>query len=235
MTDLVKLENNKPVTTSLIIAKGVEKDHHSIIKLIRRYEKDLKEFGTFRLEVQKSKGRPLEYALLNEEQTTFLITLMRNNKVVIEFKKKLVKEFYKMKNILSDVLARQQNEEWKEIRESGKITRKYQTDVIKSFVEYATEQGSKNAKMYYANITNMENKALFLVKEKFPNLRNVLTGQQLSVLTAADIAIQTAIKEGMYKKLHYKTIYQLAKQRMEDFENLIPKTTVPMIEVLDNK
>ena len=77
MTNLVKVKNGKiPITTSLIIADGVQKAHHSIITLIRRYEKDLKEFGTLEFQIRKSGGRPLEFALLNEEQTTFLITLM---------------------------------------------------------------------------------------------------------------------------------------------------------------
>ena len=98
--DLVMLEKNKPVTTSLIIAKGVKTEHHSVITLIRKHTKSLQEFGTVEFQIRKSGGRPLEFAILNEEQTTFLITCMRNTEIVIEFKIKLVKEFYKMNKTL---------------------------------------------------------------------------------------------------------------------------------------
>ena len=79
------------LVTSLIIAEGVKKDHSSIMTLVRKYENDLNEFGTCRFEILKTKGRPLEYVCLNEQQTTLLITFMRNNDVVINFKKNLVK------------------------------------------------------------------------------------------------------------------------------------------------
>ena len=129
--DLVVLEKNKPVTTSLIIAKGVKTEHHSVITLIRKHTKSLQEFGTVEFQIRKSGGRPLEFAILNEEQTTFLITCMRNTEIVIEFKIKLVKEFYKMKKTLIAIIERQTDEDWKRNRSIGKITRQEETDIIK--------------------------------------------------------------------------------------------------------
>ena len=229
--ELVVLEKNKPVTTSLIIAKGVKTEHHSVITLIRRHIKSLEEFGTLEFQVRKSGGRPLEFAILNEEQTTFLITCMRNTEIVIDFKIKLVKEFYKMKNTISIISERQTDEDWKRNRNIGKIARIEETDIIKEFVEYAKKQGSTKAEMYYANISKMENKGLFLIQEKFKNIRDVLTGQQLQVLCSADQIVIKAIKEGMSKNMNYKDIYILAKERIEIFSTIIPKTIVPMIEV----
>lgn len=229
--ELVILEKNEPLTTSLIVSEGIKTVHHSVITLIRNHKKNLEEFGTLEFRVQKSKGRPLEYCLLNEPQTTFLITCMRNTEIVIEFKKKLVKEFYKMKKVLSEISSRQTNEEWKQLRQTGKQTRIAQTDTIKQFVEYAKSQGSTKSEMYYMTISNMENKGLFFIQEKFPNLRDILTGQQIGIIMAADFAIETAIKEGMEQKLNYKEIYQMAKQRIEDFSKIIPKTIVPMCDV----
>jgi hypothetical protein len=48
----------------------------------RRYQSDLEEFGPFGFEIQKSAGRPTEYALLNEQQSTLLLTYMRNSELV---------------------------------------------------------------------------------------------------------------------------------------------------------
>lgn len=233
--DLVVLEKNKPVTTSLIIAKGVKTEHHSVITLIRKHTKSLQEFGTVEFQIRKSGGRPLEFAILNEEQTTFLITCMRNTEIVIEFKIKLVKEFYKMKKTLIAIIERQTDEDWKRNRSIGKITRQEETDTIKEFVEYAKLQGSTKAEMYYQNISKMENKGLFLIEEKFKNIREVLTGQQLQVLCSADQIVVNALKDGMKNKMNYKEIYTLAKERIEVFASIIPKSIVPMVNKIEYK
>ena len=233
--DLVVLEKNKPVTTSLIIAKGVKTEHHSVITLIRKHTKSLQEFGTVEFQIRKSGGRPLEFAILNEEQTTFLITCMRNTEIVIEFKIKLVKEFYKMKKTLIAIIERQTDEDWKRNRSIGKITRQEETDTIKEFVEYAKLQGSTKAEMYYQNISKMENKGLFLIEEKFKNIREVLTGQQLQVLYSADQIVINALKDGMKNKMNYKEIYTLAKERIEVFASIIPKSIVPMVNKIEYK
>ena len=234
--NLVELKEKEPVTTTLIIAEKTDTDHNSVFKLVKNYTQDLSEFGVVGFEIHKPKkgskgGRPLEFAYLNEDQTTLIMTYMRNSEIVREFKKKLVKEFRKMKNTLSEISSRQQNEEWKQLRESGKETRRQETNIIKIFVEYAEKQGSQNAGKYYANITTLENKTLFFIQEKFPNLRNILTGQQLQIISSADQIVEKALKEGMEQSLHYKEIYKLAKERLELFASIIPKTIVPMLQI----
>ena len=76
---------------------------------------------------------------------------------------------------------------------------------------------------------------MFLIQEKFKNIRDVLTGQQLQVLRSADQIVIKAIKEGMSKNMNYKDIYVLAKERIEIFSSIIPKTIVPMIETKNIK
>lgn len=230
---IVELKNEIPVTTSLIISECTNIEHSSVIKLIRNHLKDLEKFGTCRFEIQKTKGRPVVFAYLNEQQTTLLITFMRNSEIVINFKINLVKAFYKMKNTISKISEMQTDEDWKRNRSIGKIARKEETDIIKNFVEYAKAQGSTKAEMYYANISKMENKGLFLIQEKFKNIREVLTGQQLQVLCSADQIVKNAIKEGMTKNMNYKDIYILAKERIEIFSTIIPKSIVPMLEIME--
>lgn len=105
MHPLVTMHHGHPVTTSLIIAEGTDNDHASVIKLVRTYLVDLEEFGIldFKSENQiGNAGRPTEYALLNEQQATLLITYMRNSDVVRQFKKALVKAFYQLKEQVAD-------------------------------------------------------------------------------------------------------------------------------------
>lgn len=228
MTSLVLLKKDEPVVSSLSIAQGVKMGHKSVIQLVRQYEKDLNEFGTLAFELRKSGGRPQEFCYLNEAQTYFLITLMRNIGDVPKFKKLLIKDFMKMKKALTDVQIRQNNDQWKEIRSQVKQSRLETTDTIKRFTEYCEAAGSKNAFRYYGLLTNAEYKALFLMEQKFPNLRDLLTDRQLSMLKTADEVIIIALEHGMSKEMEYHDIFKLAKERLETFASIMPKTPVVM-------
>lgn len=90
--------------------------------------------------------------------------------------------------------------------------------MIKEFVEYATKQGSKNAKMYYQNITKMTNKALELLvqtKEGKP-LRDLATVTELGFIQVVDNRATEAIQDAMKNKLPYKEVYKFAKKEVED-------------------
>jgi len=100
MSNIVSIVNGQALTTSLAIAEGVGGAHKSVIQLIRQNTSDLEEFGGVAFEMQpfETAGgtQNREYALLNEQQSTLLMTYMRNNDVVREFKKRLVKAFYEL-------------------------------------------------------------------------------------------------------------------------------------------
>ena len=230
MGELVIFNKKEPVTTTLVIADGMKLKHNAVLFLVKKYKKRLEKIATLQVALQKSGGRPTSFYYLNEQQTVFLVTLMKNSETVLDFKDMLVEEFFRMKKALSEMTTRQTNEAWLESRETGKLSRREETDTIKAFVEYAKAQGSTQAERYYGNISKMENSALFFLEQKFPNVRNALTGQQLHIISTADIAVAQALKEGMKQELHYKDIYKLAKGRIETISKIIPKTIVPMTE-----
>ena len=138
-----------------------------------------------------------------------------------------------MKKTLEKIYSMRNTDVWVETRQNQKLTRKDETDTIKKFVEYAILQGSKSATRYYSLITQMENKALFIVKDKFPNLKDVLTPRQLMNSAVCNEIVINALEEGIEKEMFYKDIFQLAKQRVETFASVMPKTQVPMIEKLN--
>lgn len=96
---VIKSTDGNPVTSSLIVAENTDNDHASVIRLTREYQQQLEELGTLRFEIRKSGGRPTEYAMYNEEQATFLLTLMRNSEKVVQFKLALVKAFFEMRDL----------------------------------------------------------------------------------------------------------------------------------------
>ncbi|MFA0812449.1 phage antirepressor KilAC domain-containing protein [Microbulbifer epialgicus] len=105
MNNLIQVVNNQATTTSLAIAEGVQRPHASVIKIIRQHNDDFEAFGRVRFEIQpfETAGgtQQREVAILNEHQATTLITFMRNIGVVKEFKKRLVKAFFEMRDELT--------------------------------------------------------------------------------------------------------------------------------------
>jgi len=224
--DLVKIHDNVPRAGTWLIAQGLERDHANILKTIERNKEDFEEFSDLRSNKMKSTGgRPVVEYLLTEEQTTLLITYLRNlksNDKVRLFKKALVKEFYRMKRVIRSVKAQADDPLWLKAREDGKFNRLGETKVIQDFIEYAKgqEASSEGAQHYYDNLTRMMNAALFIIEGKFKNLRNVMTGSQLIAVGAAEVIIQKAVSDGMKKNVHYKEVYKLAKERTIQFAEL---------------
>ncbi len=230
MAGLVKIVGKEVYTDTLIMSDGFDIKHNAILKLIIKYKERLETKGTLSREIQKSGGRPTTYYLLNENQAIFIASLMRNSEKVVDFKDELSNQFVNQKNILMSLLAQSQNAEWLEKRNAGKLTHRVKTDVIKDFIEYCRGMGSQSPKKYYINLAKMENAALFLLQEKYPNVRDVLNGHQLSVIQTADQIVAKALKEGMIDKLFYKDIYKLAKKRVLSMAELIGKSVVPLFD-----
>jgi len=237
MSNLVLLKNNQPLTTSLIVARELKRTHKSIVNLIKQYRKDFEEMGKVgEFEMSQRKGINAKYYYLNEQHLTFLIMMLRvkqnENDKVLEFKKRITQEFFKMRKWILEQKTQKQNQQYIETRNQSKIGRKQETDIIKEFIEYAKKQGSKSADKYYMAISKMENQAFFLIKEKFKNVREILNIQQLSKIIIADMIVKQAIIEGMEKEMFYKDIFQLAKKRVIEMSNSIGiKEVLPSIEL----
>lgn len=214
MNDLVYLKKDDVFTDSLVIASGTGIEHPTVTKTLKRYRKDFEEFGDLRFSDSVSKnpkgGRPSRIYLLNEQQATLLITYLGNSEVVRAFKIQLVKQFYKMRQFILE----RQSAIWKDTREYGKVTRKAETDILKKLVEYAREQGSEHADMYYVIYSRLANKAVGITN------RDEATIQQLNNLSLAENVILRVIDMGIATNKHYKTIYKECKVRLEAIADL---------------
>ncbi|MDD2290680.1 MAG: Rha family transcriptional regulator [Aliarcobacter sp.] len=107
----INVINNQPVISTLIVAENTEREHRSIRLLIEEHSEDFEEFGrvSFEMMPSETKGglQNIKYYNLNEQQATLLITYLRNNDKVREFKKNLVKAFFLMKEKLNGQLQTQ--------------------------------------------------------------------------------------------------------------------------------
>ena len=85
LKNIIKIEKGKELVSSVDIAKFSKNELRAVHQLIRTHEKDLKDFGDL-LTLKNFKDGHLKCYTLNEYQTTFLLTLMKNNEVVVRFK-----------------------------------------------------------------------------------------------------------------------------------------------------
>ena len=206
--EIVNMDGLRVDTRTL--APKLDVRHRGIIQNIRSYEAEFSELGRVLFEkapFQTPGGtQEIVYAMLNEDQAYFLLTLSRNSPMVVRAKLSLVKAFKSAREMMDQsTLARIE----------GKKARRIETDSIKKLVEYATQQGSKSADKYYMSVTKMTYDLLGFESGQ----RDNLTKDQAQQLGMAELMVDIAIRNGISMGLEYKAIYQLAKERVK---NLVP-------------
>ena len=221
MKELVFLKNNQPVTTSLIIAEGTDNEHESVIRLIKEHKSDFEEYwGQVYFSDLKSgnknsdfRGRPMKIAWLNEPQATFLITLLRNNEIVVEFKKKLVRDFYRMR----EILLNRQNTQWQELRGATKVGYKELSAAVKELYEWAVSHGCKAPeKIFYMQFAKLMNKTLGIN----PNSRDTLAAWQLFEIDKLQFIARTIIAGLLAQGEDYHLPYRDCKSAFESYARL---------------
>lgn len=99
-TEIVTVFDGEAVTSTVTVARETDNEHASVIALVRKYQADFGEFGGVRFQIEPFEtaggAQSREIALLNEQQATLLLTYMRNTSIVRDFKKRLVKEFWRL-------------------------------------------------------------------------------------------------------------------------------------------
>jgi len=238
--ELVEAKRGEILCDSRTVAKKFSKQHKHVLEKIDKIKKDLKNLTDetsatkkikfpllFTEKTYLSRGQTYKYIEMNKPAYTLLV-MEFSGKKSFQIKMLFNDAFYQMEQ----ALLRQSNLEWKQEREQGKQIRIVLTDEIKIFVDYAISQGSQNAKRYYTTITQMNYKALGLIEasEKIDKqFRNTLDIMDLHNLLSAEMIARKALLSGINQKLHYKDIFQLAKQRVLQFADII---LIPNVKAL---
>lgn len=116
MSNLSVLERDGAlVVDSRLIAQELGIEHRALLQTIDKYLNEIQEFGVVTFEMSKplegSKGgRPERFAFLNEEQSSYLMTLSRNTDQVRAAKRNLVKAFSEAKRVIKQILPAQSQE-----------------------------------------------------------------------------------------------------------------------------
>ena len=110
-------------------------------------------------------------------------------------------------------ITSEKDKKWLGIRNESKEARRYQTDQIKLFVEYAKEQGSKNADRYYVLFTKLINSKMGIQSGK----RDELSQETLMELKSLETLVKMRIRKLIEKETPYKEIYQDVKMLVDEF------------------
>lgn len=208
MNDIKVIVNGSDIRTdSRDLAGLLDHRHRAIFANIRKYEHALGALGQVRFEKalgvelpQGGRTPEQSFALLNEDQCYFVLTLMRNNERVVAAKLKLVQAFRDARTQLAN----------RDIaRLDGKAVRKAETGAIAELVEYAKAKGSRNADRYFGNVTTMTNKLLGIESGQ----RDHLDARKLNDVAILERIVANAISDGIAAGMDYKDVFQLAKAR----------------------
>ncbi len=202
-----------PVTNSKIISEKLGIQHRNIKKHLKDQEKYFLRFGLLvACATESTGGRPEEIIELNEEQSMFLMTLLKNTEEVVEFKFNLVKAFNFMKK---ELMVRINT------RHLVKEKRKELTDIIKNYVtdesNFKKFAFSNYSKLVYKKVLGKDvkkSKEERGLKEK-DNLRDFLTLEELEKVQDLESKIATYIEFTDNNGKTDKEIYQDIKTYIE--------------------
>lgn len=211
MNELVLLKNDEAVCDSLEVAEKFHKRH---VDVIRSLENLITQNCTVKSMFHSSNyvadnGQTYKKYFMNRDGFSLLV-MGFTGKDALDWKLKYIKAF----NLMEKFILEKQSKAWIETRYQGKLTRKAETDTIKQLVDYAEQQGSKNANKLYVVYSKLANKTAGIES------RDGASITQLNNLTLIENIILRVIGNGILADKHYKDIYQDCKKQLEAFKEL---------------
>lgn len=205
MNELVHLENDEAVCSSLEVAEKFGKRHDNVLRSIVGLLKNEETKKMFKKSVYIDNQNNQEYPMYLMNRDGFSLLVMGfTGKKALDWKLKYINAFNQMENYIRE----KQSQSWIETRAVGKLSRKAETDVLKQLVEYAKQQGSEHADMLYMTYSKLANKTVGVAD------RDTATAKQLMNLSVTENIILKVVEEGISQQLHYKEIYKNCKDRL---------------------
>lgn len=209
-------ENNIYMSrTQIGYALGYANPSHAVLILHQRHKERLDKFS---VEVRSSQfetpfngiGKERK-AFLYKEQGIYVICGYSNKETADRFNDWVADTIISIRKN-GYYIATEKDEKWIGTRNESKQVRRYETDQIKLFVEYAKAQGSRNADRYYTIFTKLVDGKLGIGSGQ----RDNLSQETLMDLKALETIVKMRIRTLMESNVHYKKIYRDVKQMVEE-------------------
>ena len=192
--------NREPRVDSRLLAIHLGNQHRHVMVLIEKYAEPFSTFGKVRFEKASSAvsitGQRERFALLNEDQAFFLLTLSRNSDHVVDLKVKLIQAFSEARRV-----ADQRQTEYKPSYHR-----------LHDAVHQLAAQSS-NEKFVHINFNKLVNKTAGLEARQRPQAG---LSQQSMLIVAQAVAIQA-----MQGATDHHDGYQLAKRSLSALAGLM--------------
>lgn len=222
MKELVFLQDNQALTTSLKVAEVFKKSHIHVMRDIRDLEKQIEDVSRFGQMFREgtypdSYGRQQPMYAMNFDGFT-LLTMGFTGKKALKFKLDYIQAFNAMKDKIIELLAERKSDEWRAIRQAGKRGNKEMCAVIQQvLLPLAREQGyTKDDKLLYINYQRAINRAAGIG----PKSRDEQPLGQLYEIEKMQSMVGISIKGLAARNENYKQIYQGTKQTLENYSRL---------------
>ena len=216
MNQLVEFDKSEIWAESNMVARKIGMKHNDFMKTAKLLVDKMNDLRgeqltpKFKFEQRNYRGRDFEMCLMSRE--FFSLVMMRfETKKAFEWQIKFNAAFYAMEDDIRKAKDNKNDPAWAGIRGNSVAGRIEETDAIKEFVEYATTQGSTKANFYYKHITNATYKALGLMVQKNPKLRDQLDIYEISELILAERLAKDMLRKYMSMGRNYKDIYESVK------------------------
>lgn len=224
MKDLVFIQNEQAITTSLKVAEVFQKNHQHVLRNIRDLSEQINLSKIGRVEKMfelssyiDNKGESRPMYLMNRDGFSLLVMGFTGKKA-LKFKLDYIQAFNAMEKKLIELITERKSAEWLEVRKSTKHGYRKLTDTIQQvLIPLAREQGSTaDEKFFYINYSKMLNKSAGVS----PKSRDDLPVGQLYEMDKMQDMTVCSIKGLVAKGEHYKKIYSDTKQTVENYSQL---------------
>ena len=223
MNELVFLQNNQALTTSLKVAEVFDRRHDRVLRAIEDAKSNLPKNGDVENAIitatyvdTKGESRPMY--LLNRDGFMFVVMGFTGKKAA-ELKWNYIQAFNAMEQKIIELLAERKSEEWRAIRQAGKRGNKKMCAAIHEIIiPLARSRGSVTPDdKFYVNYQKVVNKAAGIA----PKSRDELPLGQLyeveKLQSMVDVSIRGLAAGG---EKDYKQIFQSTKQTLENYSRL---------------
>ena len=217
MNELVFLQNNQALTTSLKVAEYFGKRHNDVLRAISASNQALRNFAGSKKAFIKSSykdetGKSNPMYLLNRDGFMFVVMGFTGKKAA-ELKWNYIQAF----NAMEAALTERQSERWQELRSATKAGYKTLSAAVHELYEWAVSHGCKAPeKVFYQNFARLMNKTLGIA----PNNRDTLNLWQLFEIEKLQFIAQTIIKGLLAQGVDYHQPYQNCKLAFESYARL---------------
>lgn len=225
MKELVFLQNDEALTTSLKVAEYFKRKHKNVVKAIEKLAADcngltfkpVKMFDKSSYIDEKGEQRPMYF--MNRDGFSLLVMGFNNTPEVLKFKLDYIQAFNAMEQKIIQLMAERKSAEWLEARKLSKVELRQLTDLIRDrLIPLMIQEGaSKNAvRWVYKNYVSMIQNLLGIKKGTRDELPADLLYELGKVQQMAMIIIKGLISAGISSK----QIYVDTKQKINSYAQL---------------